>query len=346
MTGAVWEAVGGLLGSLKQEISAQGWDEELGRQTMRALADAGWLGVGLQEGLGGEGGDLADVLEVVDAIGGTGWPSPVPDLLLVGNGLFAHAGVARPSTSVVVVPALGDASAGGVTVAADGVPWAPWATHFAVVSPAGDGAACLSIVESGHARLRTARNLAGAPLADVRLDRAPAHSTTVAATPADGLVGFVRDLGALSRAVLSRSALRRVQQLTVEHVRAREQFGRPLSAFQAVQQHLAALACEVAAAEAAVDAAVRGVATVAEFAGGPRLATARVRVASAASEVVRLAHQLHGAIGVTREYELHRHTLSLLAWRDEFGTQREWAAYLAEAAAASPDLWSWLLDEV
>ncbi|MET7395721.1 acyl-CoA dehydrogenase family protein [Dactylosporangium sp. NPDC005572] len=337
--------VEGLLSDRPQEVPGQGWDEELGRQATDALADAGWLGVGLPEKLGGEGGDLADVIEIVDAVGSIGWPSPVADQLLISNGLLEHAGVARPSRYVVVVPALGSANADGVTVTADAVPWAPWATHLVVVSPAGERTATLSLVEPGHAHLRPGRTLPGAPFAEVRLDRAPALSTTVVGTAATDLIGFVRSLGSLSRAVQSRSALRRIQELTLQHVRMREQFGRPLSAFQAVQQHVAALAGEAAAAEAAIGQAIDGMTTAADVVDGPRLATARVRAATAAREVVRLAHQLHGAIGITREYELHRHTLALLAWRAEFGTEREHAVQLAEAAAAAPDLWSWLLDE-
>jgi hypothetical protein len=37
-----------------------------------------------------------------------------------------------------------------------------------------------------------------------------------------------------------------------------------------------------------------------------------------------LSHQLHGAIGLAREYRLALLTERLWAWRDEFGSQRAW----------------------
>src|SRR5690606_21971687 len=78
-----------------------------------------------------------------------------------------------------------------------------------------------------------------------------------------------------------------------------------------------------------------------------RLAVARVVLGRAAGRVRRLAHQLHGAIGITREHDLHRYAGRLVAWRDELGTQREWTRTLGEAVAAggADGLWQWLTRE-
>jgi alkylation response protein AidB-like acyl-CoA dehydrogenase len=57
----------------------------------------------------------------------------------------------------------------------------------------------------------------------------------------------------------------------------------------------------------------------------------------------RIAHQLHGAIGVTREYPLQRYSRALWSWREEYGTQAYWSEFLAAQAARHPgDLWGWL----
>src|SRR5438309_1818790 len=66
----------------------------------------------------------------------------------------------------------------------------------------------------------------------------------------------LRRRGALARAIGLAGVLERVLELTASYAREREQFGRPLARFQAIQQELALLAGEVAAARAAVDAAV------------------------------------------------------------------------------------------
>jgi len=71
----------------------------------------------------------------------------------------------------------------------------------------------------------------------------------------------------------------------------------------------------------------------------------RVQTAKAATEVATVAHQLHGALGTAREHELHRHTLGLWTWREEFGAEHYWARRLATDALAAPDLWAWLAQD-
>jgi acyl-CoA dehydrogenase len=39
---------------------------------------------------------------------------------------------------------------------------------------------------------------------------------------------------------------------------------------------------------------------------------------------------VHGAIGFTQEHVLHRYTLRLLSWRDDFGDESHWAARLGD----------------
>jgi acyl-CoA dehydrogenase len=54
--------------------------------------------------------------------------------------------------------------------------------------------------------------------------------------------------------------------------------------------------------------------------------------------VARLAHQVHGAIGTTREHPLHRLTLRLWSWRDDFGSERHWQQELGRLVLDS-DPW-------
>jgi acyl-CoA dehydrogenase len=72
------------------------------------------------------------------------------------------------------------------------------------------------------------------------------------------------------------------------------------------------------------------------------VAAAKARVGEAASIAAGLAHQVHGAIGFTQEYELHHLTRRLWSWRDEFGNEAEWNALVGRAVfAAGPEgLWA------
>jgi acyl-CoA dehydrogenase len=146
----------------------------------------------------------------------------------------------------------------------------------------------------------------------------------------------------------------------VTYARQRRQFGRALADLPVIQQELAALAGEAAAAQAASHAAIDAVvaaasqAAIGEAAGGPdgwwttaasaaarAVAAAKVRAGLAATAGARSAHQIHGAIGISREYELQAHTRSLWAWRDEYGPERSWARQLGDTVRTSPDgLWA------
>jgi acyl-CoA dehydrogenase len=158
-----------------------------------------------------------------------------------------------------------------------------------------------------------------------------------ALTPDVNLAGEPRDrvspagldamlpLGALVRSVQMAGALQTVLELTVEHAGQRQQFGSPLNRFQAVQQHLAALAAEVAAAGAAADSAVSEPDEL-------HVAVAKVRCGEAAGAAAALAHQVHGAIGFTDEHRLQQYTRRLWSWRDDFGTEAQWAVRLGRLA--------------
>ncbi|MFI5015656.1 MAG: acyl-CoA dehydrogenase family protein, partial [Hyphomicrobiales bacterium] len=130
----------------------------------------------------------------------------------------------------------------------------------------------------------------------------------------------------------------RALALSVQYAQTRVQFGRPIGKFQAIQQNLAVLAGQSAAAMAAADMAAqaldRGLAPL-------PVGAAKARAGEAASIAAGLAHQAHGAIGFTEEYELHHVTRRLWSWRDEFGNEAEWNAIVGRAAlAAGPDgLW-------
>jgi len=141
----------------------------------------------------------------------------------------------------------------------------------------------------------------------------------------------VWERGALGRAAMMAGALERLLDLSVQYAKDRKQFGRPIGGFQAVQQNLAILAAEVAAANAMVTLAGR-------IQGGRHqgaaVAAAKARAGRAAGIAARIAHQIHGAMGFTDEYPLQLFTRRLWSWRDEYGSDRAWMAVLGRLAAA------------
>ncbi|MGH8195325.1 MAG: acyl-CoA dehydrogenase family protein [Woeseiaceae bacterium] len=129
---------------------------------------------------------------------------------------------------------------------------------------------------------------------------------------------------------------------TRDHVRSREQFGAPLIRIPAVAAALATFRKQLLLAETAV---ARTLDTVRGRDASPDLeaaAVARVIAGASATEAARIAHQLHGALGITREAGLHRLTTRLWAWQDAITSQRMCARHLGEMALAcgEEEVWS------
>ena len=97
--------------------------------------------------------------------------------------------------------------------------------------------------------------------------------------------------------------------------------------FQAVQQLVAVMASQAAVVGVAADTAIAAVEAAFGSGGGDATfmaACAKARASEACYEVTRIAHQLHGAIGYTREHDLHRFTRRLWTWRDADGDEGTW----------------------
>jgi alkylation response protein AidB-like acyl-CoA dehydrogenase len=143
-------------------------------------------------------------------------------------------------------------------------------------------------------------------------------------------------MGAAVRSIETAGALEAILELAVRYANERVAFERPIAKFQVIQHSLARLAGEVAAALIAAGSAADAIAQAESFDDTIFLevAAAKVRSAEAAQEVAAIAHQVHGAIGFTKEHILHRFTLRVLAWRDDFGNESHWAAALGNRLAA------------
>ncbi len=134
---------------------------------------------------------------------------------------------------------------------------------------------------------------------------------------------------------LMAGAMGRALALSIEHVNTRQQFGRPLGKFQAVQQSLAVMACEVRAVEAVAAALATRLdaANLDTAAADFEIAAAKLRANRAVGVVTAIAHQVHGAIGFTEEYDLHRVTVPLMRWRGAHGNDAYWAQRLGRHVA-------------
>jgi acyl-CoA dehydrogenase len=129
----------------------------------------------------------------------------------------------------------------------------------------------------------------------------------------------------------------------IEYANMRVQFGRPIAAFQMIQQMIARMASEAAAAAAAVQYAAH---TFDSQSGIFAAAVAKGRASEAAGQVAAAAHHVHGAIGFTEEHSLHRYSRRLWSWREEAGNETYWNAKLGSAAfqAGGDKLWAGMVN--
>ena len=180
-------------------------------------------------------------------------------------------------------------------------------------------------------------NLAGEPRDDLIVASGQPHE------PVSWLEdGSLDSVGALVRSAQMRGAMQRVLEMSVSYALEREQFGRPISKFQAVQHMLADAAGEFAAASALVDNAAEAWGTP-EFAFCTALA--KSRTGEAAGKLSEIAHQVHGAIGFTKEHDLNFFSRRLWSWRDEFGSEAVWEEYIGRKVcmAGGVNLWDTII---
>jgi acyl-CoA dehydrogenase len=316
--------------------SERRWDSGL----WSALADAGLTGVGLPESSGGSGGELADAVAVVRTLAAGAGAVPVAEQLLVAGPAVVAADLDLPSPEEPLTFAVGDAVTAHASDDGDGpgrftltgtatdVAWAGVARHVAVLA-SGAAGPVLALVDVSALEASDASNLAGEPRGSLVLDGVAATGALLTSAQASEL----RARYALARSVQLAAALEQVLAWTVQYAGERQQFGRPLGKFQAIQMELAEMAGEVTAVTALTDAAVHALehgSTDVVLAA----AAAKVRAGAAVEVVARLAHQVHGAIGFTQEHKLHHLTRRLWSWRDEAGSELAWSRVLGAGVLA------------
>jgi alkylation response protein AidB-like acyl-CoA dehydrogenase len=296
----------------------ESWDAELWREICRQ----GWLGLPFAEARGGSGGSLVDVGIVVEQFARRAAIVPVAEVLsccwVVDR--FADPGAAgrwREGTTagtLRAVPAAGGVrvEGGRLTGEAPVVDYGQCATHHLVVAEDARGPAVYAV---GAA----AAGVASEPV--VSIGRTPGCVTrydAAAGSPVCGAAGAIA-LARVARALAAVQCVGSMAQaldMTVEYAKFRQQFGRPIGAFQAVRHHCANMAMRVASARFLAFEALSAI--EAGRATDRQVALAKASASLAAPEVTMLAHQIHGGNGVIEENDLYFFTLRgkerSLAW--------------------------------
>ncbi|SDX74962.1 acyl-CoA dehydrogenase [Modestobacter sp. DSM 44400] len=320
---------------------ATGWSEPL----WRALTEAHFPYVSVPETAGGSGGDVADACALLSVAGRYAAPVPLAEAGLLGGWALAAAGLPLPAGPVSVgvgrprdvVELTGSPGSWRLTARLHRVPWGRRSTRVVVLAAVG-GERYVVSAPTSSAQATPGRNLAAEPRDTLSWNGAAVSDDSVAPAPPGVDADQLRLRGALGRAALISGALARVAELTVRYTDERHQFGRPISRFQAVQAHLVHIAEEAQLAGMASTVAALNAAPDPSFFD---VAAAKTVAGEAATGAAAAAHQAHGAIGMTKEYELGQLSRRLWSWRDEFGSERYWSRELGRrlAEAGADELW-------
>ena len=302
-----------------------------------AVAESGLHRALLSEEAGGYGVSVPDALSLLRVAAEHAVPLPRAETMLA-HFLLGAAGLAVPDGPLTVAPVVAGET---LTLTPDGtvrgevsrIPWGRDVEAAAVLAMRG-AETWVALVPRSAWTCETEQNVAREPR-----DRLTIDGKALAMAPSPYDAAALRAAGAALRAQQIAGALTRLTAMTVQYAQDRVQFGRPIGKFQAVQQNLAVLAGQTAAAVAAADLAAEAVATGVKILP---IAAAKSRSGEAASIGAGIAHQMHGAIGFTFEHNLQFLTRRLWSWRDEFGNEATWNRVVGRhmAGAGGDRLWA------
>lgn len=322
-------------------------DESYKAPLWQALEDSGLTLAWVPEEFGGIGASMIDGFDILRIAGQYAAPVPLSETLIAGW-LLAASGQTCPAGPMTVAPVRhrdritlqGDGRLSGT---AKSVPFARDAKTIVVLAE-GDGRTAVAMVDPADCAITPRPHDMGGDRADITFQATRPVAMADLRDGADRQA--VAIIGAAARATQMAGALETCLAIGAQYTQERNAFGRPIAKFQAVQQKLAQLTGEVAAALAATGSAADTLENERDNQAAIFLevAAAKIRVGEAARDGMAIAHQVHGAIGFTSEYVLQRYTRSLMGWRDDFGDESQWAVQLGNLVAENGEdqLWPML----
>lgn len=344
----------------RMEQDEQGYPQELWRK----MAELGWLGLPFQEQYGGLGADLITLAALLEELGRACDPTPYFSTVVAGGLTLQDAASQQQKQDILPRVVSGELHL-TLAIPEEEGSYTP-ETIRARAERRGDAFVLNGtklFVENAHiadyilTAVRTADGpdrskgvtlllvdgkspgLSLTPLSTIAQDKQFEVTLHNVEVPADRVLGQVDEAWPLlSRAIKRSAALqcamavggaRRVVEMTVEYVKMRVQFGRPIGTFQAVQHQCANMWMD---AEAAWLATYEAIWRLQEgLPADESIALAKAWTGEAYTRTCLTAHQLHGGVGFMQEYDLQLWTRRAKAMELKWGTPLFFRQELAKA---------------
>jgi acyl-CoA dehydrogenase len=271
-------------------------------QILNEVEESGFLDALIPEAAGGSGLAVADVAPLFLAAGEYLLPIPFADTM-VARALIAASGAQSPRGRTII---LWPSTQGGLL--------------NSTLDPLGD-ATSLALVQRGadfHLLPVHVKECHSDPFrmtsASPVLDAPPLLQFTLAR------VDLLHWAAAITAASMA-GAMQRLLAMSLTQVNGRQQFGRTLSKFQVIQQHLSVFAERSVSAQVAARIGFIGTGLLLD---GGRVGIAKSIANESARICAAIAHAVHGAIGISEAHDLQLYTRRLARWQVSFGSEAYW----------------------
>jgi alkylation response protein AidB-like acyl-CoA dehydrogenase len=324
-------------GDLKRIRDLRFTEPGFDRAVWREMAEMGWIGLRLSEDAGGSGLGMAAFCALAEELGGGLVPEPLIPVAMAAKLLPADRLAGLLDGSQVVIPAWQERpnsmDATGATTLRDGR-----LTGKKMFVPMAAGADAFLVTIAGGLAL-VARDAPGLHLAvDQTQDGGHYGTLTLTGAPCETLPGDAAaalDEAALATAAYLLGVMDRAFAMTLDYLKTRQQFGKLIGSFQALQHRAVDLQIQVALTRASVEAA----AVTLDGGAPPALrqavvSRAKARASEAAMLVTKQCIQLHGGIGYTDAYDVGLFLRKAMVLGSLYGPA---ALHRARFAAVSPE---------
>ncbi|MHC1578289.1 MAG: acyl-CoA dehydrogenase family protein [Dehalococcoidia bacterium] len=334
-----------------KEFVKQMHESETGysRELWQTMAELGWLALVFPGRYGGGDMSFLDLAVLLEEMGRVSLPGPFFSTVVLGGLPILDIGSEEQKqeylpklisgekifTLALTEPGYHSYDASSITVEAtrnDGdyvisgtklfVPDAHIADYLLCVAkakPRGGITILVADAKSDKMRPTVLKTIAGDKLCEVVFDQMPVSRASILGrlNQGWGTVEKIMQKAAVGKCCEIVGNIQKVLEMTVDYAKERKQFGRPIGSFQVIQHYCADMATDVDSARFITYQAAwmlsEGLPCTKE------VAIAKAWVSEASRRVFTLAHQIHGAIGVTADHDLHYYTRQAKAAELAFG---------------------------
>ncbi|MBM3925759.1 MAG: acyl-CoA dehydrogenase [SAR202 cluster bacterium] len=337
-------------------------------QVWRRMAEAGWLGLAFPEKYGGAGGNFLDLAALLEEMGRMLTPSPFFSTVVVGGLAVLASGSEAQKAELLPKIAQGQlfmtlatlestddywytylnsrANRDGNGFVLNGakyfVPDAYVTDYFLVSALTSDtgpdpweknrGISVFLVPRSAPGvKVTPHHTFSGDRLGRVEFDGVKASRDWILGEVDRGwkIVMETLDRGAAGKSVEMAGGAQAVLEMTLDYLKRRVQFGRPVATFQALQHHLANMAMDVEGCQSMAYQAAWRVAQGELWSSD--ISMAKMWCNEAYNRICALAHQCHGGMGFTWEYDLQLYTRRAKVQEQAFGDAAYHRTMLSQA---------------